>query len=184
MTKERYFCRGVETAICGDSPEVRWSLEKPRRWRQFGRYRAIGVYSDLDITYASGDRAQSIVIAFELKQVGGELCCDFTETMELRYFSKEEKPKLFTKSHEDLWNEIFPESGLQNNVRELQGANMDIDLTSENIGWNQVSCPWNEAENTTVHKCAVKNISICKYFCGVKYLDSVLCSYPHGNKDE
>jgi 8-oxo-dGTP pyrophosphatase MutT (NUDIX family) len=31
---------------------------------------------------------------------------------------------------------------------------------------------------------AVKNISICKYFCGVKYLDSVLCSYPHGNKDE
>ena len=45
-------------------------------------------------------------------------------------------------------------------------------------------CPWNEAENTTVHKCAVKNISICKYFCGVKYLDSVLCSYPHGNKDE
>ena len=40
------------------------------------------------------------------------------------------------------------------------------------------------AENTTVHKCAVKNISICKYFCGVKYLDSVLCSYPHGNKDE
>ena len=95
--------------------------------------RAIGVYSDLDITYASGDRAQSIVIAFELKQVGGELCCDFTETMELRYFSKEEKPKLFTKSHEDLWNEIFPESGLQSNVRELQGANMDIDLTSENI---------------------------------------------------
>ena len=35
-----------------------------------------------------------------------------------------------------------------------------------------------------VHKCAVKNISICKFFCGVKYLDSVLCSYPHGNKDE
>lgn len=146
--------------------------------------RAIGVYSDLDISYASGDRAQSIVIAFELKPIGGELCCDFTETMELRYFSAEEKPKLFTKSHEDLWNEIFPESGLQNNVRELQGANMDIDLTSENIGWNQVSCPWNEAENTTVHKCAVKNISICKYFCGIKYLDSVLCSYPHGNKDE
>ena len=100
--------------------------------------RVIGVYSDLDITYASGDRAQSIVIAFELKPVGGELRCDFKETIELKFFSKEEKPKLFTKSHEDLWNEIFPESGLQNNVRELQGANMD----------------------------------------------SVLCSYPHGNKDE
>ena len=42
------------------------------------------------------------------------------------------------------------------NIKEFQGANMDIDLVSENIGWNQVSCPWNEAENTTVHKCAVK----------------------------
>ena len=62
-------------------------------------------------------------------------------------------------------------------------SKMDIDLTSENIGWNQVSCPWNEAENTTVHKCAVKNISICKFFCGVKYLDSVLCSYPYENRD-
>ena len=123
------------------------------------------------------------MIAFELKPVGGELRCDFRETMELRYFSKEEKPKLFTKSHEDLWNEIFPENLNQICIKELQGANMDIDLTSENIGWNQVSCPCNEAENITVHKCAVKNISICKYFCGVKYLDSVLCSYPYENRD-
>ena len=35
-----------------------------------------------------------------------------------------------------------------------------------------------EAEQTDVHQCAVKNISICKYFCGVQYLDTVLCSYP------
>ena len=26
---------------------------------------------------------------------------------ELRYFSKEEKPELFTKSHDDLWDEIW-----------------------------------------------------------------------------
>ena len=195
MTKARCFCRGAgDTNLwgfpggaveLGETPQmaaIREIKEETGLDVEVGR--AIGVYSDLDITYASGDRVQSIVIAFELKQVGGELCCDFTETMELRYFSAEEKPKLFTKSHEDLWNDVFPDSGLHNNVRELQGANMDIDLTSENIGWNQVSCPWNEAENTTVHKCAVKNISICKYFCGVKYLDSVLCSYPPGNKDE
>ena len=31
------------------------------------------------------------------------------------------------------------------------------------------------------HKCAVKNTSICKYFCGIQYLDSVLCSYPNIN---
>jgi hypothetical protein len=37
MAKARCFCRGAGTAICGDSPEVRWSLEKHRRWQQSGR---------------------------------------------------------------------------------------------------------------------------------------------------
>ena len=69
--------------------------------------RIIGVFTDLDITYASGDQAQSVVIAYELKPVGGELYCDQVETTELRYYSKDEKPELFTKSHEDLWNEIW-----------------------------------------------------------------------------
>ena len=67
----------------------------------------IGVFTDLDITYASGDQAQSVVIAYELIPVGGQLYCDQVETTELRYFPKEEKPELFTKSHEDLWNEIW-----------------------------------------------------------------------------
>ena len=70
-----------------------------------------------------------------------------------------------------------------NKIKELQGANMDIDLVSDNIDWNQSNCPWNIAENTKEHKCAIKNTSICKYFCGIKYLDNVLCSYPHENKD-
>ena len=68
--------------------------------------RIIGVYTDLDITYSSGDQAQSIVIAYELIEVGGELFCDQKETTELRYFSKENKPQLFTKSHDDLWDDI------------------------------------------------------------------------------
>lgn len=70
-------------------------------------------------------------------------------------------------------------------VKQLSGANMDIDLTSNpaDIRWEQTICPWNKEENTTDHKCAVKNTSICKYFCGIKYLDSVLCSYPYENKD-
>ena len=72
---------------------------------------------------------------------------------------------------------------LMNKIRELQGANMDIDLVSENIDWKQVGCPWNEAESTKEHKCAVKDTSICRYFCGIKYLDSVLCSYPYENND-
>ena len=67
----------------------------------------IGVYSDLDITYSSGDQAQSIVIAYELINTGGELFCDQIETKELRYFSKDNKPQLFSKSHDDLWDDIF-----------------------------------------------------------------------------
>ena len=68
-------------------------------------------------------------------------------------------------------------------IRELTGANMDIDLVSEKVDWAQSVCPWNEADNTQEHKCAVKDTSICKFFCGIKYLDSVLCSYPHENTD-
>ena len=70
-------------------------------------------------------------------------------------------------------------------VRKLSGANMDIDLTSEesDIHWQQAVCPWNKEDNTKEHKCAVKNISICKFFCGIEYLDSVLCSYPYENID-
>lgn len=62
-------------------------------------------------------------------------------------------------------------------VKKIIGANMDIDFSSADFG-NSV-CPWNEAENTTEHKCAVKGTSICDYFCGIQYLDSVQCSYPH-----
>ena len=68
-------------------------------------------------------------------------------------------------------------------VKELKGSNMDIDLTSESVDWNQSSCQQNKEENSKEHKCAVKDTSICKYFCGIKYLDSVLCSYPYENVD-
>lgn len=67
-------------------------------------------------------------------------------------------------------------------IKKLDGANMDIDLTSGNeTSWKQTKCPWNEAENVNIHKCAVKNVSICEYFCGIEYLDNVLCCYPEKN---
>lgn len=66
-------------------------------------------------------------------------------------------------------------------VKALKGGNMDIDLISNNVDWNQEQCPWNKEKNTKEHKYAVKDTSICKYFCGIKYLDSVLCSYPYPN---
>jgi len=48
---------------------------------------------------------------------------------------------------------------------------MDIDFAPAQ--WKQGECPWGQK-----HKCAVKNISICKYFEGIEKLDTVLCSYP------
>lgn len=65
-------------------------------------------------------------------------------------------------------------------ILKLKGANMDIDLTSSpnDINWEQNKCPWNEKENANIHKCAVKNISICDYFEGIENPDIVLCKYP------
>ena len=92
----------------GETPEmtaVREAKEETGLDVSVGRL--IGVYTDPDIVYSNGDRAQSIVIAYELRTIGGVLACDQAETLELKYFSKEEKPQLFTGSHEALWNDIF-----------------------------------------------------------------------------
>ena len=92
----------------GETPEmtaVREAKEETGLDVSVGRL--IGVYTDPDITYPNGDRAQSIVIAYELQETGGGLFCDQDETLELKYFSKEEKPQLFTGSHEALWKDIF-----------------------------------------------------------------------------
>lgn len=68
-------------------------------------------------------------------------------------------------------------------IQKLKGANMDIDLATPqgSIAWEQDGCPWNEAEETNTHKCAMKNVSICPYFCGVEYMDTLRCSYPNDN---
>ncbi len=65
-------------------------------------------------------------------------------------------------------------------IRKLSGANMDIDLTTplDTISWPQDRCPWNEVEGTEIHRCAIKDVSICPYFRGIEYLDTVCCTYP------
>ena len=70
-------------------------------------------------------------------------------------------------------------------IKNLDGANMDIDLTSgKQTSWQQMRCPWNESEDTDKHKCAIKNVAICQYFCGIQYLDNVLCCYPNKNPNK
>ena len=68
---------------------------------------------------------------------------------------------------------------MNSKVNKLIGANMDIDFSNPAFG--NTKCPWNQHENTHEHKCAVKDISICRFFCGIQYLDTVLCSYPNEN---
>jgi hypothetical protein len=70
-------------------------------------------------------------------------------------------------------------------IRRLKGANMDIDLATPRgqIAWEQDLCPWNRTEHTDEHRCAVKNVSICQYFRGVEYMDTLLCCYPVENID-
>jgi hypothetical protein len=64
-------------------------------------------------------------------------------------------------------------------VKELKGANMDIDLINNGkVSWEQETCPWNKAEKDNKHKCAEKNSSICPYFKVINYPDIILCSYP------
>lgn len=63
-------------------------------------------------------------------------------------------------------------------MKQLKGGNLDIDLIhSQQVPWAQDPCPWNVAENTNTHKCAIKNTSICKYFQSIKDPDIVLCTY-------
>jgi hypothetical protein len=60
---------------------------------------------------------------------------------------------------------------------------MDVDLATPEgkIVWEQAPCPWNVAEEADEHRCAVKDVSICRYFCGIEYLDTVVCCYPNEN---
>jgi hypothetical protein len=64
-------------------------------------------------------------------------------------------------------------------ICQLRGANMDVDIIpTPGLKWEQDACPWNEAEGSSAHKCAVKNTSLCRYFRGIKFPDTVLCAYP------
>ena len=66
----------------------------------------IGVYSGYLTEHPNGDKAQSVVTAFEMEIVGGELKINDNESLELKFFPIDEIPELFCKQHEDLLEDI------------------------------------------------------------------------------
>ena len=91
----------------GETPEmaaIREAKEETGLDVEVGRI--IGTYTDCDFVYRNGDQAQSIVIAYELKIIGGDLVCDNKETIGLNYFSLDNMPKLFCQQHEDILTDL------------------------------------------------------------------------------
>lgn len=66
----------------------------------------IGIYTDCDMRYSNSDEAHSILIAYELNIVGGQLRCDKKETLDLQWFSLDNMPELFCDQHEELLRDI------------------------------------------------------------------------------
>ncbi len=71
--------------------------------------RLLGVYSDYFDEYPNGDKAQPIVIFFLCKAKSGNLTVDNDETLELKFFSKEEMPTLVNQQHIDMFHDLFAE---------------------------------------------------------------------------
>ncbi len=67
----------------------------------------VGVYSKYFTHYQNGDVAHSICYAFKGSITGGLLSIDKNETFDLRFFSKDNIPKLFVQQHIDMVNDFF-----------------------------------------------------------------------------
>ena len=67
----------------------------------------IGVYSRYRAACANGDRLQPVVALFKAEVIGGELIADGAETLDLRYFGKNELPEIYSEQHKDMIADWF-----------------------------------------------------------------------------
>ncbi len=70
-------------------------------------HQLIGIYTGYFDEYPNGDKAQVITIFFDLTIVGGHLITNNTETIELKFFSESDMPKLVNQQHEDALCDII-----------------------------------------------------------------------------
>ncbi len=67
----------------------------------------IGIYSKYDVECANGDKLQPVTALYRVEVIGGTLAGDGDETLELRYFGKDELPKIYCRQHEDMIADWF-----------------------------------------------------------------------------
>lgn len=67
----------------------------------------VGVYSRYQATCANGDRIQPVTALFKMRVTGGELTADGGETLDLRYFGKDEIPEIYSEQHKDMIADWF-----------------------------------------------------------------------------
>lgn len=76
--------------------------------------RLIGVYSDPKsqvFKYPDGRVTHFVTCCFEAKVIGGEICCDSPETLELKFFSTDMIPSNRIKMHPNWLNDALSNEG-------------------------------------------------------------------------
>lgn len=69
----------------------------------------LGIYSNYFDIYPNGDKAQTITTMFIFEAIEGSLSIDNTETLDLRFFSRDNLPEIANQQHEDAIRDYFTE---------------------------------------------------------------------------
>ena len=69
--------------------------------------RLLGVYTKYSDRYPNGDLAQPVTIMFLCSIAGGTLDPDNSETLELKFFTRNDLPHLYKPQHEDMLEDIL-----------------------------------------------------------------------------
>lgn len=73
----------------------------------------VGIYHGFNMKWPSGDEAHAICAVFKASIVGGELKKDH-ESLDLKFFSKDEIPSIPAEDHKEAIKDFF--NGVKNNV--------------------------------------------------------------------
>lgn len=67
----------------------------------------LGIYSNYFDTYPNGDKAQTITTMFIFETIEGSISFDHIETLDLRFFSRDNLPEIVNQQHEDAIKDYF-----------------------------------------------------------------------------